>query len=73
MNVTETNRLFIPLGFDRVADLLIRNGADGNVVGQFGKTALIWAAQKGEQFIFVHNLYVIYVYFVYCHRFICRI
>lgn len=35
------------LGFERIAELLIRNHANVNVVAYDGKTALIYAAQKG--------------------------
>lgn len=35
--------------FDNVAEFLIQKGADVNVVGENGYTALMWAAQKGEE------------------------
>lgn len=35
-------------GFDTAAKLLIQNGADVNVVGEHGNTALIWAAANGK-------------------------
>lgn len=35
------------LGFDEVAELLIQKGADVHVVGEYGQTALIYAAGKG--------------------------
>lgn len=39
------------LGFDKVAHLLIQNGANVHTVGRFGSTALTWTAQKGNTFI----------------------
>lgn len=36
-------------GYDEVAEVLIRNGADVNFVGQYGNTALMGAAQKGKR------------------------
>lgn len=36
------------LEFDRIADLLIRNGADVNIVGPNRDTALILAVRKGR-------------------------
>lgn len=36
------------LGFDKIAELLIQNGAKVNVVGQSGGTALMKAAAKGK-------------------------
>lgn len=39
---------FFSLGYDKVAELLIQNGADVNIVGQHGSTALTWAAIKGN-------------------------
>lgn len=35
-------------GFDRIAELLIQNGANVTVVGQLGRTALYMAAEKGK-------------------------
>lgn len=40
--------IFFGLGFDKVAELLIEKGADVNVVGQGGHTALNWAAYGGN-------------------------
>lgn len=37
---------------DKLAELLIQNGADVNVVNVHGDTALNWAAKKGEKFDF---------------------
>lgn len=37
------------LGYDKAATILIQKGADVNVVGKYGKTALIEAANKGKQ------------------------
>lgn len=36
------------LGFDKVAELLIQNGADVSIVGQDGTTALTLASRKGK-------------------------
>lgn len=36
-------------GFEKVAEVLIRKGADFNIVGENGDTALIHAASKGER------------------------
>lgn len=36
------------LGNDKIAEYLIQNGADVNVVGQLNATALILAAEKGN-------------------------
>lgn len=36
------------LGYDKVAELLIQKGADVNIVGDYGSTALIWAAENGK-------------------------
>lgn len=35
-------------------ELLIQNGADPNIGGTSGKTALIWAAEKGENLFYIH-------------------
>lgn len=45
------------LGFDKIAELLIQKGADVNVLGQFGRTALSWAATKGKIWIFMEILF----------------
>lgn len=37
------------LGYDKVANLLIEKGADVNIVGKDGITALILAAKKGKK------------------------
>lgn len=37
------------LGFDQIAELLIQKGANINVVGSEGNTALIWAAKNGKK------------------------
>ena len=36
------------LGFDKVAELIIQNGADVTVVGNGTNTPLIWATQKSK-------------------------
>lgn len=36
------------LGHDKVAELLIQKGANVNLVGRSGNTALMYAAQKGK-------------------------
>lgn len=41
------HRLFS--GHEKVAELLIQNGADPNVVGKFGRAALVRAAEKGKK------------------------
>lgn len=38
----------VSTGQERIAELLIRKGADINVANDFGKTALHLAAQKGH-------------------------
>lgn len=43
----ESDLTFPFLGFDEIAELLIEKGADTNVVGNSGSTALTWAAEKG--------------------------
>lgn len=37
------------LGYDKSAELLIRKGADVNVVNNLGQTALMKAAEKGNK------------------------
>lgn len=44
----EKKPIFIFLGFDKIAELLIENGADVNNVGGGGKTALMHAVSKGK-------------------------
>lgn len=39
------------LGFYKVAELLIRKGADINAVNNRGYTTLIWAAERGKNII----------------------
>ena len=41
-------------GFDKVAKLLIQKGADINLVGNYGKTALGYAVQIGKAKMFGH-------------------
>lgn len=43
----KTNCTFFFLGHDKIAELLIQNGANVTVVAQHGSAALIWAAIKG--------------------------
>lgn len=38
----------ICIGLDNIAELLIQKGADVNVVGQYGVTALLFATQNGK-------------------------
>lgn len=38
-----------PIGYDRSAELLIEKGADVNVVGNDGKTALMQAATSSKR------------------------
>lgn len=46
-------RLYISfLEHIKVAELLIQKGADVNIIGEFDRTALIWAAKKGKQFVY---------------------
>lgn len=45
---------FLPLGYDRIAELLIENGADVNIVGKNTNTTLAWAAKLGKKLIFIH-------------------
>lgn len=40
--------ILFSIGFDKVAELLIQKGANFDIVGEYGYTALIWAAQNGE-------------------------
>lgn len=42
------NIMFSGLGFDKVAELLIRKGANVNVAGSDNDTALIWCVSKGN-------------------------
>lgn len=35
-------------GFDKVAKLLVQKGADVNIVGDYGRTAIHWASEKGR-------------------------
>lgn len=37
------------LGFDKVAELLIQNGADVNIVGNYNETALMKASEQGKK------------------------
>lgn len=46
------------LEFDNVAEFLIQKGADVNVVGENGYTALMWAAQKGEEIFQTPNYWM---------------
>lgn len=43
--------LFVRLGYERIAELLIQNSADVHIVGQRGRTALVQAAEKGTHII----------------------
>ena len=38
---------FSVLGFDKISELLIQNGADVNGIGFSDATPLVWAAEKG--------------------------
>lgn len=40
-------------GLDKVAQLLIQKGVDVNVADDSGGTALLWAAEKGKNSIYV--------------------
>lgn len=42
------SHIFFGLGFDKVAELLVERGADINIQGQGGHTALNWAAYGGN-------------------------
>lgn len=42
------NPIFV--GFDKVAELLIQNGADANIRSLFSETALIYAAERGKSY-----------------------
>lgn len=46
------------LGFDKIAEYLIQNGADVNAIGQDGNSVLIWAAYNGKKFFHVFEIVI---------------
>lgn len=48
----------ILLEHDKIAELLIQSGADVDVVGAYGGTALTWAATKGMYSLDLYDLYI---------------
>ena len=51
----EKNLKYPFLGFDKFAELLIKNGADVNAVAQHGQTVLMNAAKQGKKECFTHH------------------
>lgn len=61
------------LGFSKITELLVQKGADVNLVGRDGKTALIWSAEQGEKSARFCREKFIQIYRNITILFICRI
>lgn len=56
LKITLIQTEFFRIGFDKIAEYLIQNGADVNTVGQDGNSILIWAVYNGKKFFYVFEI-----------------